>query len=271
VSIAPSEMERQPVYLDARMAPGTSSVLITEAELLASDVATTMDAMLKTPNSPLASLAANMKYYSVPAELIVVARRRGEMSWRGVSLSGDSSAYAILAIALDSARHDGSAVMLWPEGLTDDSLVIRLTLLPRDVRDPPVALPGEKAPRSFLAFALPRPRITPPTRLSEQFEYMSGPHIAHSERVSGVANLSFVIDTSGRVDMSTFHDVWPADKPRLTGTYGAYYEQLLGRMKAFEANASFSAGKIGSCKIPVVVHETFTFDGTHSTDRYSKW
>ena len=231
---SPSSTEREAIYLDARMAPGTSDVLLDQADLLASDVATTMNALLTSPNSPLANLAGRMKYYSVPAELIIVARRKGEMSWRGVSESGDSTAYMLLSIGLDSARHRGGAIMLWPDGVTDDSLVIRLSLLPKEYRGAPVAKVGEKLPRRFPAFALPSPKITPPRLESDPPHYIWYPAHPGSERINGNVQVEFVIDTTGRVAMSSFHDVWPADKPRLTGTLGAYYDQLLGSVKAYE-------------------------------------
>ncbi len=123
----------------------------------------------------------------------------------------------------------------------------------------------------FPAFALPTPKAEPPKLLSGPAQYMTYPAHPQSDRVSAFVQVEFVVDTSGSVAMSTVHDLWPAGTPRLTGTRGAYYDQLLGRIKAYEQNAKYSAGKVGTCKGPAFEIATFNFDGTLSTDRYSKW
>ena len=122
-SIQTPDMVRVLESLDARMAPRTDTSITLEADLIAKEVAAELRTMLGGSESVVPDATARVKWYSIPAELIVTPRPDGRMTWRGLSRSGDTSATRLLAAALDSARRHGGALMIWPDGNSADSLV----------------------------------------------------------------------------------------------------------------------------------------------------
>ena len=134
-ALQPNGMSLETVYLDARMAPHTNETLVSQADLVAHDVALELRTKLGGSESAAPDIGSSIKWYAIPAELIVVARPDGSMTWRGVSASGDSTAVTLLSTALDSVRGKGGALMLWPEGYAADSIVLRLSLLQKYFSD----------------------------------------------------------------------------------------------------------------------------------------
>ena len=139
--------------------------------------------------------------------------------------------------------------MIWPEGYAADSIDFRLSLLP----DGFLAAAGfdstYKGQMSFGAFAVRMPKYVPalPVRGGGHIVY---PHNSQFRHVTGQVIAEFVVDTTGRAEMSTFHDVWPADKPRLEGPLGRYYKDFVSSIRNYAAKAKFTPARIGSCTVP---------------------
>jgi len=247
-----------PVYLDARMAPHTEEALTLQADLIAKDVVTEVRALLGGSDSRIPVAAPSIKRYSVPAELIVTARRDGQMTWRGISESGDSAAIALLSAALDSARKHNAAILLWPDDYAADSLVVRLSLLPVDFEEAADFDTLNKKHIKFRAFTMPYPTESPafPANAHEHPVY---PRYSETHRVSGTLVVQFIVDTSGRADMSTFHDLWPSDKPRLTGELGDFYAQFVAAVRDYAEKANFNPARVGVCKLRQIVQMPFEF------------
>ena len=253
-----ADMSPFPVYLDARMPPHTEEALTVQADLIARNVVTEVRVLLGGSDSLIPVAAPSIKRSSVPAELIVSARRDGQMTWRGVSESGDSAAIALLSAALDSARRHNAAIMLWPDGYAADSVIVRLSLLPVAFQEAAGFDTLYKKHVRFRAFTMLYPTQSPAFP-ADDHERPVYPRYSETHHVSGTLLVQFIVDTTGRVDMSTFHDVWPSDKPRLTGGLEDYYEQFVAAVRDYAAKAKFTPARIGECKIRGIVRIPIEF------------
>jgi hypothetical protein len=256
-ALTAADMRSKSVYLDARMAPQTDATLTSQADLIASDVASVLRTQLGGSDSAAPDIGQKIKWYSIPAELILVAREDGSMTWRGTSLSGDAGAVALLSTAMDSARRHGSAVMLWPEGFAADSIVLRLSLLPKLFAPQPSPPAATGTRMRFLVFTMLAPLETP--ALPKGDLNIKYPTYNEQHRVTGQTITQFVVDTNGKAVMSTFRDVWPANKPRLSGALEGYYADFIRAVREGVAAETFSPAHTGSCITPQVVQLPVNF------------
>ena len=86
--------------------------------------------------------------------------------------------------------------------------------------------------------------------------YPSGPLMGSA---TGRVILQFVVDTTGRADMSTLRDIWPSDKPRLEGRLGSYYASFVKAARTAIAKSTYDPARIGGCKVRQVVQQPFTY------------
>jgi hypothetical protein len=263
------DMEREEILLDARLAPNSDASLSTQSDLIAQEVAGELRVALGGSDRVVPNVGERIKWYSIPAQLIVTARPDRRMTWRGVSQSGDTGAVVLLGTALDSARKHGGAVMLWPDGLVADSIVFHLTLLPIDFAEASARDAKISKRLRFRVFDMLSPRESPafPMRAHGDLIY---PHSNQLLGVTGQLVAQFVVDTNGKAIISTFHDLWPADKPRLSGSYGRYYEQFLSSVRDYVADEQFTPAHIGSCTVRQIVQMPVEFQGPKGTRPYSQ-
>ena len=256
-ALGPDDLTRETIYLDARMAPHTSEMFTSQADLIAHDVALELRTKLGGSESAAPDIGASIKWYAIPAELIVVARHDGSMAWRGVSASGDSAAVTMLSTALDSVRRKGGALMLWPEGDAMDSIVMRLSLLDHHFRDDVPATAAPSKVRRFLAFSMLTPVESP--ALPKGRLHVNYPNYNEQHRISGYLITQFIVDTTGRAIMSTFHDLWPQGKPRLSGALNSYYTDFVSAVREGIAAQTFTPARKGSCLVRQMVQQPVEF------------
>jgi hypothetical protein len=259
-------MVRDSIYLDARMDSSTSVTFTTQADLLAHDVAATLRVQLGGSETAAPHIGPAVNWYSIPAELIVTARPDGSMTWRGLSASGDPGAVNVLSAALDSARRHGEGVIIWPDGYHADSVVLRLSLLPRVFKEMG-SVPANKSKRMrFLSFTIMRPVETPP--LPKGIPRVRYPTYGEQHGVSGSLLAQFVVDTNGKAVMSTFTDLWPANQPRLSGSLENYYTQFVNAVREGVSTESFTPARVGSCTVPQIVQMPVKFVQPHGRPAY---
>jgi hypothetical protein len=153
-------------------------------------------------------------------------------------------------------RRDGGPWFLWPDS-TLDSLVFDLKLR--------VPLVDHEGPAVFVVpvrngvpvFTVLRP-------WGESAHVIRPPHVWYPQGldrsgVEGSLVVQFVVDTNGRADPATVRDLWPSDRPRLTGELGAYYDRFLGTVKSALEDARFQPANVGGCPIRQIVKMPFTF------------
>lgn len=256
-SLPMTSMVRDSIYLDARMDSSTIETFTAQADLLAHDVAAELRSQLGGSETAAPQIGASVKWYSIPAELIVTARPDGSMTWRGLSASGDPGAVYVLSAALDSARHHGEAVMLWPDGNASDSVVLRLSLLPRAFKEIG-SVPAKKAKHiRFLSFTIMEPVESPALPIG--IPKVRYPASSEQHRVTGYLIAQFVVDTNGKAVMSTFKDLWPANQPRLSGSLQDYYSQFVNAVRDGVSTESFTPARVGSCTVPQTVQMPVAF------------
>jgi hypothetical protein len=239
------------IFLDARMPPTADPAFPPQADLLASDVATELRKQLGGSETETPDVGDKIQWFSVPAELIIVARPDGSMTWRGLSESGDAGAVALLSTAIDSVRHRNGALMLWPDGNPTDSVVVRLSLLAHDFADDPT-LPRPAVKRlRFRVFTMPYPIETP--ALPKGAPKVRYPMYSEQHRIEGRTITEFVVDTNGRADMSTFKDIYPKNAPTMSEEFQGYYKEFIKAVRDGVAKQIFTPARLGSCTVPQTV------------------
>lgn len=251
-------MFRESVYLQARMPAHTDSSLTVQADLMAADVAAQLRALLGAHDADVPLADSVMSWYSVPAQLIVISHADGRVTRRIRSSIGDSTADLLLSRAFDAARTRGAALMLWPERLTADSLIVRLTLVPSLTENgAKVVFPAGRRER-FTAFYLSQLTESPalPKANQGQSDY---PFFNRQSRITGRLTLEFLVDTDGRADSTTIHDLWTPGVPRLTGELERYYNDFVRSTSAWVKRIHFYPARRGSCPVRQIVHFPFEF------------
>jgi hypothetical protein len=247
-SIPESRMHNTPVYLDADMMPVTDSMFTLQAGLMAQDVASELRALLDSAHSVMPNADGKLPWYSLPAQIVVTVHADGSESWRAKSAEGDSSAVLVLGAAFDSAQAHGKAMIFRPEGARQDSMLVRLSLSPRytgpEGQNPPLATRGVK----FGVFYLREPDVTPavPKRDWRPPRY---PAENESNRVEGDVLMQFVVDSTGRTDPNSFRELWPADKPRLSGYAADQHDAFVSSARVWEKTLTFYPMLVGGCPV----------------------
>jgi hypothetical protein len=59
--------------------------------------------------------------------------------------------------------------------------------------------------------------------------------------------------------METVRDLWPADRPRLTGELGRHYRGFLAAATRAMKDARFEPARLGGCPVPQLVAVPFAF------------
>ncbi len=257
-TLAPQSMHREPVFLDATMPPHTDSVFNLQADLIAQDVAAEMRRALgaRGEDAPIAD--GKLSWYSVPAQIVVTATRAGEMRWRARGIIDDSSATSLLAHAFDSVRARGTMLMIWPDDNTADSVLFRLTLVAQPADSKDVIYPHSLARVKFTAFFISVPDETPP-RPADGQPPPKYPEYNERERVAGDLLMRIVIDSAGRVEPASIHDVWPSDRPRLAGDLGRYYDAFVASVTAWDKNVKFTPARVGVCPVRAAALQPMRF------------
>ncbi|GJG87492.1 hypothetical protein tb265_26730 [Gemmatimonadetes bacterium T265] len=190
------------------------------------------------------------------AELRVVMRRAGGMSWPP-ALTSATPAITLLDRALAEAKDSGD-VFVADEQFTSDSLPFTLGYAYGVASDKGKVLPQAYGPPTMVAFMMryqvEKQAATVPGTLWAEY-----PDAARHGRANAVVTLQFVVDTTGRADLSTVRDLWPKDLPRLTGLVGDYYAQFVTAATDGVRRARFYPAEIAGCKVKQLVQLPFTW------------
>jgi hypothetical protein len=257
-TIPASKMHNTPVYLVADMSPVTDTAITLQADLMAQDVAEELRALVDSTHGAMPNADGKLPWYSVPAQIIVTVHADGPESWRENNADGNSSVAQLIGAALDSARAHKSTRILFPEGTHSDSMLVRLSLMPKYTGYAEQNPEGAKHETKFGVFylaepdvtlALPKPDWPPP-------DY---PSANESARVQGDVLIEFIVDSTGRTDPNSFRDIWPADKPRLHGYEAQYYDAFVSSLRKWEKILTFEPMRIGGCPVRQTVRLPLTF------------
>ena len=258
-SIPRSDMHRVPIVLDASVDEHDDSALTFQTDLLVQDVGDRLREMLGAKGSEVPNADTMFAWYSVPTEVVLIARRNGEMLVHARNPSGDSTATTFLARAVADARAREQARMVWLGNLKPDSILIRLHLAPLQVAQGAIqSLPSAQGMR-YAAFYLMVPALTPPQVLPNQ-PPPRYPTENEWRPYEASLILQYVVDSTGRVDSRSIRALWPAGKPRLSGYDGEAYEAFVRSARSWAARLRFEPSRIGSCPVRKVVRHPLTWN-----------
>jgi hypothetical protein len=257
-AIPASTMHSVPVFLYADMSPVVDTTITLQADLMAQDVATELAAKLGATPTALPDVTGKLSWYSLPAQISVVAHADGSAGWRAKGSQGDLSAARLMGAAFDSARAKGMARLLWPEQAKADSFVVRLSLWPQYLGDTAASRQPHEHETKFAVFTLMEPDMTP-ARMKKGIPPPQYPAVNESGRVEGDLLMQFVVETNGRVDQSTIRDLWPDGKPRLSGARGEYYDAFVTSVTDWARFLFFEPMRLGGCPMKQLVQLPLAF------------
>jgi hypothetical protein len=199
-----------------------------------------------------------LTWYSVPTQIVVIVHADGSERWRVKGAQGDLTAARLLGTALDSAIAHGNARIVWPDGIKADSLMVRLSLAAKYQVTNPARSHFIDSDKKFAVFTLTEPDLTPavvkPGEPPPKY-----PSFNERHRVEGTLLMQMVVDSTGRAEPSSVHDVWPANKPRLDGYEAEYYNWFVESVTHWSKQLHFEPLRLAGCAARQLVYMPLMF------------
>lgn len=251
-TISAAAMTRVLVYLHPRVIGDSSVAAINAAGLFAQDAAAALRPLLGDTVSAVPRGEPRLRWRQVRGAMGVILFRDGQHRTDGADSLDD--AMSLLARAVASLRPAAEADLVPAGG--PDSLRIAL-----EFEWPTVD--GDGRPTSLEArplipaFTIAHPWVDPVAPL--QSVKPSYPEQPRHSNVEGTVYLTFIVDTSGRADPSTFRDPWPAGRPRPTGDEADWWNAFVAAARQSVEQSTFRPARIGGCPIRQLVRQPFAF------------
>lgn len=263
-SIPARALTRVGVVAAAELGDSTHPTLVAAADLLTQSVAERARTMLGAAPGQLPAAEPAMTWRDVGGALLVTAYRDGRMTWRVAADTGaaersaaERSAAALLGRALAALREAGDAPFFLPDDARGDSVAFRITVQSPFVAEGGAVVPLRLRAPAPIATALV-PGMSPVTLVRQpRLAYPSG---ALDGAAIGTVILQFFVDESGRADLATVRDLWPASRPRLTGELKAHYDAFVASARRGLAEGRWQPARIGGCPVRQLVHQPFQFE-----------
>lgn len=185
----------------------------------------------------------------------LTAHRDGRIDVQPPSHPPGSAGFDLLSRAIRGV-HDGGDTVSWPDGVTADSFSFSINLI-----SPSVDRSG-KVSMGHVRIAVPLFSVAAPWQEDAKVVHKgktSYPSLNQSAHATGYAEMQFVVDTTGRADMSTVRDIWPAAKPQLTGTMHDYYIAFVQAARRGIESARYQPARIGGCAVRMLVQQPYDF------------
>ena len=248
---------RVPVYLAAAARDSQSRSILPGADLLTQLVAFRLRAMLGAGANELPSADSVLAWHELDGTLSLTVYPDGRFSWTPIERTDKVDPFfhpstALLERALSEIRDEGERVFT-PDGVVFDSMAFDIhyvwphatperTISPVIAR---VAIPvfSLNVPWEKPAFAVRQPRVLYPEEPRQGF-------------AEGSVLLQFVVDTTGRAQMSTLREL---GNPRLTGELAAYYRAFVAAAINAVKRAEFAPAEVGGCRVRQLVQLPFAF------------
>lgn len=264
-AIPDSEFMRVPVFVTLAMGdsarftiPAAAMTLVRAATLrmlasLGVKPPATLDSL--TPGEP------RFTWDSIGRGVFITRNRDGRLSWaldenHDPQDRSSETLARLFGQALDSVQASGDANVPWPAQLDADSVVMYVGFERPKVR-PLWKVEPVKTTVAFPLFSVAAPMETPVSVLHPPREMY--PRTLLYRGVSGNVLMEFAVDTLGRADTLTMHDVWPAGRPRLTGKKASYYGELVATARYMASHATYTPATTGGCKVRQVVQQPFNW------------
>lgn len=255
--IPASALTRVPVYLQATAADSQSRKALSGVDLLVQVVASGMRSALGATGDQLPQGDTRLTWHQLDGAVSLTLYRDGRFAWSRVPPSDRMPRYfepstELLEEALANARDQGERVYI-PDELVFDSLAFVLDYTwpspgPDGTWQPLVARVG------IPVFSLSVPSAKPVVTVRQgRVRYPEDPRQGFAE---GSILLQFVVDTTGRADMSTVRDL---SRPQLPPKLEEYYRAFVAAAVSSVKNSVFAPAEIGGCRIRQLVQLPFAF------------
>ena len=254
-ALSGAALTRVPVYLEPRLADSSARPAAPTVQLVTETAAARMRETFGARADQLPDAAPRLRWSQLQGRVDVVLRRGRPLSAR-VAQGTEGPAAALLVRALRDADST-TGPFLWDESVPGDSLAFSIAYRQ------PFVMHGGMTEVIQTAFAVPVfTAAVPPFSSPRQLEMppLHYPSIALGSTAYGSVTLSFVIDTTGRVDPQSVTDVWPSSKPRPAGDLLAHYRAFVNEAKRGLVRARYLPARMGSCLVPHRAQQDFTFE-----------
>ena len=245
------------VYVHAMVADSTDARLAEMADVFAQSVAQRLRQMFSPHSDTLPSGAPIIGWRDVrpPAPQVRVRLVRNSPPRFDLAASSTNIVGGeMLLRAAHVAQDDGEGVF-WPGDTPGDSLTFRVGF--SESRSGTLE-PARSLRTAFPVFYVMAPPETPVGRTSSS----APPYPANSRNIgaTGVVIVQFEVDSTGHVMPATIREVWSSTQPRPKGQLLDAYNEFLHTVVAWLPTAEFTPARIGSCAVPQLVQQPFTFD-----------
>lgn len=261
-SIPIERLARVPVFASLTMRDSLRVEIPPSAANMLQDVANRIAVMSGLKPGAIPPGEPGITWDSVGRPLAITWHKDGRLTWRpwpdtGLATSAPAKAALLFGGALDSVQAKRETFMTWPDGVAGDSLEM-LVDFPRPKIDGEGVIKPVRARAAVPVFSVAAPREAEPVVVKPPLSYY--PPLLQSRGVEGRVMMEFVVDTTGRADAETIHDVWPRERPRLTGALGAHYQELVRTARNMVLSTRFAPSEVGGCKVRQVVQQPFSWD-----------
>ena len=248
------------VFLVPTIGDTTQRAIVPQVALLLQSVLEFARTRAGVPADSAGPGEPGLSWRQLVGDLLVTAHRDGRITWRvdnntGGRARGDAAA-AWLAGAVSAAREANEAFLAWPDGMRGDSAVVRVAFMRPWVNATGVVQPL-RAELPVLAFTLAVPREEP-VRVERD------PRIRYPDgqlRLRGTARivLQFVVDTAGRIEAGSVHEVLPDAVARDPAFKSSAYLEFLRAVTDGLMTGRYVPARIGSCVAAQLVQQGFEF------------
>ena len=255
-----SAYHRVGVGLDAVAYEGRGKVMLPAADILAQTVAFRIRAMMggseeRIPDADTLLVSPHQVYGAIR----VTATPDGKFTWRRSSTeASDSSRSAIRLVvrALEELSSEGEMVM-WPEGMGHEPVTFGLVILrPTVNRDGAESVVKARRPVPLFMIDIPWEKPVELTRKPRIFY----PEKSRTNRMMGGVQIEYVVDQNGKVVPGSLEEVWPEDRPKLSGSDLDFYRAFLRAVERGLPSAEFSPALIGGCAVKQKVKQVINFE-----------
>jgi len=242
------------VYLHAVLLDAGSRPLLPQADVLGQRVAHRLRLLLgsRADSVPRGEPLISWRN-DIGGNLAVTLRRDGRLTWQELLPMPipDTLPTRLLARALAAVVEHGESVS-WSTESARDSVAVRLAL--SEAAEPIYA---SGVGLGFPVFKVRRPVETRPARVA-------GPPPPYPPElreagVTGTVIIEATIDTAGRAEPWSIHDLWPPHRPPLEGQQLDAYRQFVAAAAIAVRNSRYTPGRIGNCPVRVRIQVPVNF------------
>ena len=258
--LPPTASSRVAVYAYVHVDSGASDGVRAEAENFLPDVAAAITRELHGTPGVLPRGNSAVGWQWVDGSVRVTAFADGRMTWQTGGAPHGDGATRLLVRALESAVSAGVRIPLYADGsaVMPDSIVFWIKTV-----HPELDHSGRATPMKFEGTALPVFTLAVPW--FEPAHVLPGspaPHYpddARSNNAVATVVEDFVVDSGGRIDLSSIHEEWPTNVYPPTGDKLNYWREFVTSVHQVLPSYSFTPARVGGCPVAQRVRQPFQF------------